>query len=209
MRPGETVRKIIHMIFSLLLSVPLMLSGFIDPGIIYGVILAIGGTVYSVQVKGIPSWLRAGMQLPQMRQIESVIESFEKLINMVERDYERRSGWLGLISGLIGGTSSYFIFGRHVIYGLLGLALVDGISTIVGMNMGIKKIPFSDKTIEGTVSGFLSFLVVLSLLTSDLTGSLMVAIFSSLTELYGIEDNITVPIVASASSYLIGMPILL
>ncbi|MEM3371224.1 MAG: hypothetical protein QXO55_01230 [Candidatus Korarchaeum sp.] len=208
MRESETLRKIIHMSFSLLLVIPLILRDYIEPGIIYGAALAFGGVIYSMQVKGPPEWLRASMQLPQIKQLESLIESFERLVSMVERDYERRSGWLGLMSGLIGGASSYFIFGFHVIYGVLGLLLVDGISTIVGMNIGVIKVPFTNKTVEGTLAGFLSFSVALTIITGNFSSSLIVASASSLAELYGIEDNITVPLVASALAYLVAPPLL-
>ncbi|MEM2542326.1 MAG: hypothetical protein QXR35_02555 [Candidatus Korarchaeum sp.] len=208
MRESETLRKIIHMLFSLLLVIPLILRDYIEPGIIYGAALAFGGVIYSMQVKGPPEWLRASMQLPQIKQLESLVESFERLVSMVERDYERRSGWLGLMSGLIGGASSYFIFGFHVIYGVLGLLLVDGISTIVGMNIGVIKVPFTNKTVEGTLAGFLSFSVALTIITGNFSSSLIVASVSSLAELYGIEDNITVPLVASALAYLVAPPLL-
>ncbi|MEM0267824.1 MAG: hypothetical protein QXH90_03195 [Candidatus Korarchaeum sp.] len=208
MRESETLRKIIHMLFSLLLVIPLIFRDYIEPGIIYGAALAFGGVIYSMQVKGPPEWLRASMQLPQIKQLESLVESFERLVSMVERDYERRSGWLGLMSGLIGGASSYFIFGFHVIYGVLGLLLVDGISTIVGMNIGVIKVPFTNKTVEGTLAGFLSFSVALTIITGNFSSSLIVASVSSLAELYGIEDNITVPLVASALAYLVAPPLL-
>lgn len=208
MRESETLRKIIHMLFSLLLVIPLIFRDYIEPGIIYGAALAFGGVIYSMQVKGPPEWLRASMQLPQIKQLESLVESFERLVSMVERDYERRSGWLGLMSGLIGGASSYFIFGFHVIYGVLGLLLVDGISTIVGMNIGVIKVPFTNKTVEGTLAGFLSFSVALTIITGNFSSSLIVASASSLAELYGIEDNITVPLVASALAYLVAPPLL-
>jgi dolichol kinase len=136
-----------------------------------------------------------------------VIESFEKLIRMVERDYERRSGWLGMMSGLVGGASSYFIFGPSMIYGVLALVFVDGISAIFGMNFGRRIIPFSNKTIEGTLSGFLSFYIISILITGRLLESLILAALSSVAELYGIEDNIAVPIVASATSYFLSLPI--
>lgn len=206
MRRSETLRKIIHMLFSLLLVVPLLLRDYVEPGILYGAALAFGGVVYSMQVRGPPEWLRASMQLPQIRHLEVILESFERLVSMVERDYERRSGWLGLISGLIGGSSSYFIFGPRVIYGVIGLLLVDGISTIVGMNLGVRKIPFTNKTFEGTLAGFLSFLIALVFITGDLLVSLIVASASSLAELYGIEDNVAVPLTASALAYLMALP---
>lgn len=208
MRESETLRKIIHMILSLLLAAPLLLEDYIEPGIIYGAALAFGGVVYSMQVKGPPEWLRTSMQLPQIKQLESLLESFERLVSMVERDYERRSGWLGLMSGLIGGASSYFIFEYYVIYGVLGLFLVDGTSTIVGMNIGAIKVPFTNKTVEGTLAGFLSFSIALALITGNFFGSLIVASASSLAELYGIEDNIAVPLVASALAYLTSLPLL-
>ncbi|ACB07907.1 phosphatidate cytidylyltransferase [Candidatus Korarchaeum cryptofilum] len=206
---GETIRKLIHVIFSLLLAIPLFLKGYIEPGIVYGAALALGGIIYSTQVKGLPEWLKASMQIPQVRHLEAMVESFEKLISMVERDYERRSGWLGMMSGLIGGASSYFIFGHHMIYGVLALVFVDGISAIFGMNFGRRGVPFSNKTIEGTLSGFLSFYIILIPITGKLIESLILAAASSISELYGIEDNISVPIVASAVSYFLGLPVLI
>jgi dolichol kinase len=204
---GETIRKLIHVVFSLLLAIPLLLKDYIEPGAVYGAALAIGGIIYSTQVKGLPEWLKASMQIPQVRHLEVVIESFEKLIRMVERDYERRSGWLGMMSGLVGGASSYFIFGPSMIYGVLALVFVDGISAIFGMNFGRRIIPFSNKTIEGTLSGFLSFYIISILMTGRLLESLILAALSSVAELYGIEDNIAVPIVASATSYFLSLPI--
>ncbi len=207
MKKPETLRKLIHMLFSLLLASPLLLRDYVEPGIVYGAALALGGLVYSMQVKGPPDWLRTSMQLPQIRHLETIIESFERLVSMVERDYERRSGWLGLISGLIGGASSYFIFGPHVIYGVLGLFLVDGTSTIVGMNIGVREIPFTNKTAEGTLAGFLSFLIALVFVTRDLLASLIMASATALAELYGIEDNVTVPLVASAVAHMMALPL--
>ncbi len=206
---GETIRKLIHMIFSLLLAIPLFLKDYVEPGVIYGVALALGGIIYSTQVKGLPEWLKASMQIPQVRHLEVMVESFERLIRMVERDYERRSGWLGMMSGLVGGASSYFVFGPFMIYGVLALIFVDGISAIFGMNFGRRGIPFSNKTVEGTISGFSSFYIILILITGRLIESLILAAISSISELYGIEDNISVPIVTSAASYLLSLPILI
>ncbi len=206
---GETIRKLIHMIFSLLLAIPLFLKDYVEPGVIYGVALALGGIIYSTQVKGLPEWLKASMQIPQVRHLEVMVESFERLIRMVERDYERRSGWLGMMSGLVGGASSYFVFGPFMIYGVLALIFVDGISAIFGMNFGRRGIPFSNKTVEGTISGFSSFYIILILVTGRLIESLILAAISSISELYGIEDNISVPIVTSAASYLLSLPILI
>lgn len=207
MKRSETLRKIIHMLFSLILAAPLLLREYVEPGILYGAALALGGLIYSIQVKGPPDWLRASMQLPQIRHLEVIVESFERLVSMVERDYERRSGWLGMISGLMGGASSYFIFGSYVIYGALGLFWVDGVSTIVGTNIGARRVPFTNKTIEGTLAGFLSFFIVMVLITGNLPGSLILASASSLAELYGAEDNIAVPLVASAIAYLMALPL--
>ncbi|MCD6348174.1 MAG: hypothetical protein J7L91_00930, partial [Candidatus Korarchaeota archaeon] len=143
MKVNEILRKLIHIAFSALLLVPVMLSPFLSPVVVYAAALAIGGWVYSIQVKGPPQWLRAGMQIPQPKGVETVLDSFNRLVNLVERDYERRAGWLGTLSGLIGVSSTYFLFGPLAVYGIIALILTDGFSSIVGISIGKTRLPMS------------------------------------------------------------------
>ncbi len=209
MKVNEILRKLIHIAFSALLLVPIMLSPFLSPVVVYAAALAIGGWVYSMQVKGPPQWLRAGMQIPQPKGVEIVLDSFNRLVNLVERDYERRAGWLGALSGLIGVSSTYFLFGPLAVYGIIALILTDGFSSIVGISIGKTRLPMSDGTVEGTLAGFLSYLTALAYLTGDLYLSVIVATSSSIAELYGGEDNIAVPVVSTLVAFLSGAPHLL
>ncbi len=209
MRINEVLRKLIHIAFSSVLLIPLLFSSLIDPAITYAAALALGGWIYSMQVKGPPQWLKASMQIPQPRGMEVVLESFNHLVHLVERDYERRAGWLGALSGLIGVTSTYFLFGSLTFYGILALILTDGISSIVGILLGKARIPLSDGTVEGTLAGFLSYCGALVYLTGDLQLAISIATTSSIAELYGGEDNISVPIVSTLVAFLLGAPVLL
>ncbi len=209
MKVNEILRKLIHIAFSALLLVPVMLSPFLSPVVVYAAALAIGGWVYSIQVKGPPQWLRAGMQIPQPKGVETVLDSFNRLVNLVERDYERRAGWLGTLSGLIGVSSTYFLFGPLAVYGIIALILTDGFSSIVGISIGKTRLPMSNGTVEGTLAGFLSYLTALTYLTGDLYLSVIIAASSSMAELYGGEDNIAVPVVSTLVAFLSGAPYLL
>ena len=181
----------------------------IDPGVIYASALAVGGWVYAVQVRGPPRWLEMGLQAPQPKEVRLILESFNRLIEQVERDYERRAGWLGALSGLIGVTSAYFLFGALAAYGILGLILTDGLSSIFGISLGRRRIPMTDATVEGTVAGFISYALVLVVITRDPTISILIPAASSIAELYVGEDNITVPLAASLAAALTGAPLLL
>ncbi|MDK2384455.1 MAG: hypothetical protein QI199_06590 [Candidatus Korarchaeota archaeon] len=203
---NELLRKAIHILFSSILLAPMMVEDLIDPKLVYAAALAVGGWIYSVQVKGLPQWLRAGMQIPQPKGMEIVLESFNRLVSLVERDYERRAGWLGALSGLIGVSSSYFLFGSLASYGIFALILTDGLSSMVGISVGRIKIPMADGTLEGTAAGLISYLALLVGLTGDPFLAGLVAISSSVVELYGGEDNIAVPIVSSLVAFLSGAP---
>lgn len=203
---NEILRKIIHILFSTLLLTPMLIGSILDPSLIYASILAIGGWIYSIQVRGLPHWLKAGMQIPQPRGIDIVLESFNKLVNLVERDYERRAGWLGALSGLVGVTSSYFLFGNLAFYGISALILTDGLSSIVGLSVGRTKVPLADGTIEGTLAGFLSYFLFLICSMGDLHRAFLIALSSSVTELYGGEDNIAVPLATTLVASLLGAP---
>jgi len=203
---NELLRKAIHILFSSILLAPMMFGDLIDPKLVYAAALAVGGWIYSVQVKGLPQWLRSGMQIPQPKGVEIVLESFNRLVSLVERDYERRAGWLGALSGLIGVSSSYFLFGSLASYGIFALILTDGLSSIVGISVGRVKIPMADGTVEGTAAGLISYLALLVSLTGDPYLAALVSISSSVAELYGGEDNIAVPIVSTLVAFLSGAP---
>ncbi len=206
METNEILRKLIHITFSAVLLIPLALPPLIDPAMIYAGALALGGWIYSMQVKGPPQWLKTSMQIPQPKGIEVVLDSFNHLVRLVERDYERRVGWLGALSGLVGVSSTYFLFGLLASYGILALILTDGISSIVGILLGKIRIPLSDGTVEGTLAGFLSYYAVLTYLTGIPQLALVIAAASSIAELYGGEDNISIPVISTLTAFLIGAP---
>jgi len=203
---NEILRKALHILLSLLLLAPILMKPWIRPEGIYAIALIVGGWIYSMQVRGLPHRLKASMHIPQPKGVEVAVEAFNRLVSLVERDYERRTGWLGMLSGLLGVSSTYFLFGDLVMYGILALVLTDGLSAIVGISLGRTKVPFSDGSLEGTLAGFLSYLIALLLLGINSTNSVVIAIVSTLSELYGGEDNISVPLASTLTAFLLGVP---
>ncbi len=205
---SEVLRKVIHIVFAFLLLLPQMFKEFLDPMISYGLLLMVAGWVYSIQVKGPPEWLHTfpqwlrGIQ-PQLKGVDFFLEQFNRYISMVERDYEKRAGWLGVLAGVIGVVASYVLFPQTSFFGITALALVDGISSIVGKLFGRVKIPLSDGTLEGTLAGALSYLAFLVAVGVDPLNSLAVSIAASLAELYGGEDNVSIPVLTSAVASLL------
>ncbi len=203
---SEILRKVIHIVFAFLLLIPQLLSELLDPMISYGLLLMIAGWIYSIQVKGPPEWLHTFPQWikqPQLKGVDFLLEQFYKYISMVERDYEKRAGWLGVLAGVIGVVSSYALFLQASFFGITALALVDGVSSIAGRLVGRTKIPLSDGTLEGALAGALSYLAFLMALGFNPLDSLVVSVAASLAELYGGEDNVSVPILASAVASLL------
>ncbi len=94
--------------------------------------------------------------------------------------------------------------------GILILGYGDGLAGLIGKKFGGKKL-FGNKTVIGSTSMFIaSFFVsfiILSIFTPSimLTGSLLIAIFATLIELFTPRDfdNITVPIGSAALYYLL------
>jgi dolichol kinase len=62
--------------------------------------------------------------------------------------------------------------------------------------MGKRRVPMSKGTFEGTLAGFLSYFVVMTFIMDPVRSAVIAAVTSS-AELYGIEDNISVPLVSS------------
>lgn len=130
-------------------------------------------------------------------------------LELVERDYERRGGYLGLTLGATGIMTSYVLFGKYSLYGMISLAVTDPIANVVGESIGKLKLPGTNATLEGSLAGLAACFLALVVLGVDPLSSLLVAFVSSLAEAYGIEDNLTIPLLASLTSWWLrlGIPI--
>ncbi len=229
-RRGLVIRKIIHAVFSSLLLLPIIVHHYLQmvrPDVCYVIVTFIACMIYVVYFKRsiIFEAFRSQIEvlaktfskiLPQLanqpiqnmiNQLQLSFQKFEtkmrELLDIAQRDYERRYSFVGILMGSIGVLCSYVLFHTYAIYGILGLAVYDTVSALAGATYGRHRLPFSIVTLEGCATGITAYYIVL-LLTGlrPLTG-LIVSIVAALAEAYGVEDNLSIPIFTSLAAYLL------
>ncbi|MEM2350933.1 MAG: hypothetical protein QXT26_00820 [Thermoproteota archaeon] len=228
------MRKSIHLILSLILLLPFVLSYFqvyIDATVFYSILSILALILNAAQIKRpllrseVKNLMRRSREkffkdikgfLPLRSQVTSLIldridekireveELIDSQLSAIERDYEKRGGYVGLTYGVLGVTISYFLFRNHALYGVVSMATVDLLSTIVGGLAGVHKLPFTDKTFEGSVSGATLFFIVLFMIGIPLLNAFILAILAAIVEAYAIEDNLLLPIsVSFAATFIV------
>ncbi|WP_243678406.1 hypothetical protein [Vulcanisaeta distributa] len=137
-------------------------------------------------------------------------KTVKELLESVERDYERRGGYLGILMGAIGGVLiSQLLTGNYVIYGIISVIVYDTMSAIGGVLLGrVRLPPFSNATMEGTLVGMASLAIVLFLFTNQLISSLAVTVVAALAEAYGMEDNLAIPVTTSLIAMALRLPVI-
>ncbi|MGQ9596934.1 MAG: hypothetical protein ACUVQY_06080 [Thermoproteota archaeon] len=230
----EVVRKGMHLFLSLILLIPFIPSHFkaeLNAEIFYSAISILALTLNAIRIKrpllrseakifmrerrekflsDIRSFipLKSEVTSQVLNKIEEKIRGIEDLIDnqlsAVERDYEKIGGYVGLTYGVLGVTISYFLFKDYALYGIISLATMDFIATIIGELTGTHRIPFTDKTVEGSISGFVTFFTVLILMGISPSNSLLLSTVAMVVEAYSIEDNLLLPIFVSfLSSFIV------
>ncbi|MEM2930284.1 MAG: hypothetical protein QW797_05435 [Thermoproteota archaeon] len=227
MNYAEFIRKSLHFFLSLILLLPFILSyletGF-NAAVFYSVLSILALTLNAMQIKRpllgsevkkfmrerrekffndirsiIP--LRSRVTSQVLDNIEEKIRGVEDLIDYqlstVERDYEKRGGYIGLTYGILGVTLSYFLFKDYAFYGVLSLATTDAIATIAGGLTGTHRLPLTNKTIEGSISGLVTFFTILILVGVSPPNSLILSTVAAIVEAYTVEDNLLLPIAIS------------
>lgn len=224
------LRKIFHIAMIIVMTIPLYARGLLlafpssrlidflhrtlDPRLVYVELMVVTAYLNAFRIRKpisderIAEIRKAFRETsPLGKRIDDLIASVEKTIDIMEREYEKRAGYVGLVNGMIGVTAAYLLFGDHVIYGIAALATTDTFSSLIGIGYGRRKIPLTDGTIEGTLGGFFSYFVPLILLESP-AKAVILAFSASLIELFGVEDNLSVPffvsLVAAAYSFFQG-----
>ncbi|MEM2057134.1 MAG: hypothetical protein QXO76_02595 [Thermoproteota archaeon] len=227
---SELVRKSLHFFLSLILLLPFLLNRFeivLDAKVFYSVLSIVALTLNAIQIKRpllrneVKSFMREKREkfftdirnyLPLrgrvtaqvIDRVEERIRGIEDLIDYqlstVERDYEKRGGYIGLTYGILGVTISYFLFEGYAFYGVVSLATTDAVATLVGGLAGVHRLPLSSKTFVGSVSGFVSFFTALLLIGVSPLGSFILSITAAIVEAYTIEDNLLLPIAVSLLS---------
>lgn len=132
-------------------------------------------------------------------------ERFLEFISMVERDYELRYGYICITFGLLSVTMSYVLFGPWAVYGILALAVVDSVSSIATLYTQNRRklLKHSDISIAITFAVFTLMLVPVA---ADPWKAIAIASAAVVTELASPEDNLTLPIITTAASYLLQAP---
>jgi len=229
----EALRKSIHLVLSLILLLPFILSSFgmdVDTAVFYSILSILALTWNAVQIKKpllrseVKNFMRESREkffkeiknfLPLKSQVTShVLDKIDEKIRVIEelvdsqlsameRDYERRGGYIGLTYGVLGVTISYFLFGKYAFYGVVSLATVDLLATIVGGLAGAHKLPFTGKSFEGSLSGAILFFIVLVLIGIPPLNALILTIVAAIVEAYAIEDNLLLPLFVSLAAKLI------
>lgn len=224
-------RKLMHILLSILLIIPYIvdLEIYGISAVEYYVILTvIASLVYSAQVKrpiitvvlmdtvsnarkAILQQLSKVPDLPVPLEslndgLTRLEQSFREIMSDIERDYERRSGYLGILMGMVGILTSQIVAGNHALYGLLSLMIYDTVSAIAGTLLGHVKLPYSNATMEGLLVGVGALALILFLITNNPVAAIAISIIAALAEAYGIEDNLTIPITVSLASTVLGLP---
>ncbi|MEM1508272.1 MAG: hypothetical protein QXY49_04710 [Thermofilaceae archaeon] len=232
-REREILRKLAHIILSLLMIIPLSpkyslpITGFgtFDNALTtYTAALVTVLFVTSLQVKK-PELREAMLRLsrearksvlqhlreviPNQELVEGVEQALDRaesgflsIIESIERDYERRYGYIAAVCGLTGVTASYIFFGREAtLRGILALAVVDPVASITTLYS-----PVQGRILKHNVfSPFASFLVyflILIIMGESIITALILGLASSTVELLSLEDNLTLPL-GAASLYIL------
>ncbi len=212
------LRKAIHAVMALSLAAPAVILPKLpeslfplhrpSPAEVYGLLMIAAAWVNALRVKGpaievTPEELERILQrTPVGQRVDTAVKWLDSKIRQLEREYERRAGWVGLMYGAIGVGVSYFLFGWNFLWGVVALATTDVASAVVGAYAGRLRMPFaSTSTVEGTVAGFLVILPV-ALLFKDPVSAVLLSAAAALSEAYGVEDNLEVPFVVSGLAWL-------
>ncbi|MFP3250520.1 MAG: phosphatidate cytidylyltransferase [Thermoproteus sp.] len=218
---GLLVRKSFHVAGAVLLAVPLFAR--IEPAVYYAALALAAGFLYSIQVKRPQILLdlrrdvfksledvfasldklvpvgRADLKV----QYDALLGSIERAIEAAERDYEKRGGYLGLLMGAVGVLISYNIFGPvGLLPAVVGLAVYDSFSALVGSVLGRHRLPAVDATVEGMLGGAVPTLAVFIAAGYGPLTSLVITAFVAVAEAYGVEDNLAIPLAAAAAAYM-------
>ncbi|NPA23597.1 MAG: phosphatidate cytidylyltransferase [Crenarchaeota archaeon] len=229
-RRGIFIRKIIHAVFSSLLVLPIVVHEYLPmvrPDVCYVIVTFIACMIYVVYFKRtiIFEAFRSQLEIlartfskiiPQLsnqpiqnliNQLQVSFQKFEmkmrELLDIAQRDYERRYSFVGILMGSIGVLCSYVLFHFYAIYGIMGLAIYDTVSAVSGAIYGRHRLPFSIVTFEGCLTGMLAYYISLLVAGVGPIYALVISLVAVLSEAYGVEDNLSIPIFTSLAAYLL------
>ncbi len=224
----ELYRKAVHVSLCVLLLVPfyyripLTLSAYYGLGLFLTALMnsfAVKRIQLAEDIEAIEEHVKAFRGLFEkhlgepIKVLEEPIAKLEKFaleqISILERDYERREGYVGLLYGMIGVSTTYLVFPGYIYYGALALLVVDPVASLTGMLTGEGRKPPLHGTLGGfAISSALYATLLYTLMRADPLSATAVAVAASAAELLSVEDNLTIPFAAALTAWLTGMPAL-
>ncbi len=220
MRDPVKLRKAIHIAFISLLFFPYALP-LVEPRTYYAVLVVSASLLYALQVKQPQLAVKIindilyrseeiferlqrfapGLDKPYVKeQYEKFREEIVDMIRSVERDYERKSGYVGILLGIVGVYITNTLFGdTATLTALTSLAVYDTVSGIVGIKRGARRFPRSKATLEGSLAGAIANTAVLAPFLGPI--AIPISVAAMLAEAYGVEDNMSIPLAVGFTTY--------
>lgn len=169
--------------------------------------------LWLVPVLYFPFWLALltflavlGTNLAVVKRVEPFYGFFRVFIDHLERDSNLNRPSLQALYANAGIFISYLFFGELSTVGIVVLAVGDSLSTLVGKLLGTTPLFNSArKTAEGSGAFFLSVYIVLLMILQNNREAVLVSSLSTLIESFDlkVDDNLILPIVATAIAYLV------
>lgn len=129
-------------------------------------------------------------------------QGFFALVDTVERDYEKRYGYVAAICAVASALASYALFGpAATARGILALVIVDPLASMLTLLIGGRKI-LKHNPISVAASA-LAFAVTLLAAGERPLRALLLGAAASFIELASSEDNLTLPLGTAALFYLL------
>jgi dolichol kinase len=129
-------------------------------------------------------------------------QGFFALVDAVERDYEKRYGYVAAICAVASVLASYALFGpAATARGILALAVVDPVASLLTLYLGGRRILKHNPV--SVAASALAFSAALLAAGERPLRALLLGAAASLIELVSPEDNLTLPLGAAALSYLL------
>ena len=136
--------------------------------------------------------------------LDRVEDSLNKFVSEVEREYEKKFGYVAITFALLSIALSYALFKSYAAYGIIALAVVDSLSAIITKLLPKPRIfKHSAWSIAITYAAFLATLAIGGI---PLGKAALIALAAIVAENLGIEDNLTLPIVTTAVAYALHAP---
>jgi len=182
-RSRETVRKLVHIFYGLLVVFSLGIAGKLAVCVALAAVLA------------------AGLLLSELVLMKVRVPFIYEILEVCDRDYHIRiRPGFGPLRFTLGALVTTVIFSeRTASASLLLLTFVDAAAAVVGMNFGKTRIPWSSrKTFEGSAAGFVAGTIVASAVLPFRIAAIAAAV-AAFVESFDFDDNVTLPVSAGVA----------